>query len=330
MPGPPPRRSVEGEKPAIDFPHMALVFVCPNRDLSPWRRALQALAPDIDMRVWPDDAPADDVALAVAWKQPAGALHRYPKLKTVLSLGAGVDHFIGDPDLPRGPVYGRIVDPQLVAGMSVYVAGAVVSVHRGFDGYARRQAARYWDPEPAPPAGDWTVGILGLGAMGMDAARVLRSLGYTVLGWSTTPRVDAGFETFAGDAALDAMLPRCQVLVCLLPLTSRTRGILDRQLFNLLPRGACLVNAARGGHLVDADLLDALAEGRLGSAWLDVFTHEPLPADHPFWKHPHIRVTPHIASITNPATAAHQVVEDYRRAVAGQPPTFPVDLGREY
>ena len=309
---------------------MALVFVCPDRDMAPWRHALYALAPDIDVRFWPDDAPADDVALAVAWKQPAGALHRYPRLKTVLSLGAGVDHFIGDPDLPRGPVYGRIVDPQLVAGMSVYVAGAIVSVHRGFDAFAGHQAARHWAQEPAPPAGDYTVGILGLGAMGMDAARVLRALGYGVVGWSTKHRPDAGFETFAGDDGLDAMLPRCQALVCLLPLTSRTHGILDRRVFDRLPRGACLVNVARGGHLVEADLLDALADGRLGVAWLDVFALEPLPEDHPFWVHPHIRVTPHIASITNPATAAHQVVADYRRAVAGLPPTYPVDFGREY
>jgi glyoxylate/hydroxypyruvate reductase len=330
MLGPHPPPSQAGAKPATDLPSMALVFVCPDRDLAPWRRALLTLAPDIDVRFWPEDEPEEEVALAVAWKQPAGALHRYPNLKTVLSLGAGVDHFVADPDLPPGPIYGRIVDPQLVSGMSVYVAGAVVSVHRGLDNYARRQTDRNWLPEPTPPAGDFTVGILGLGAMGMDAARVLRSIGYTVLGWSTRPRPDAGFETFAGDAALEAMLPRCQALVCLLPLTSRTRGILNRHIFDRLPRGACLINVARGGHLVDADLLDALADGRVGSAWLDVFTHEPLPADHPFWIHPNIRVTPHIASITNPATAARQVVEDYRRAVAGLPPTYPVDFGREY
>ncbi|MEZ4699594.1 MAG: glyoxylate/hydroxypyruvate reductase A [Rhodothermales bacterium] len=309
---------------------MPLVFVCPNRAMTAWVDALHAVAPEIDLRIWPDDGPPEDVAMAVTWKHPAGVLRRYPNLKAVLSLGAGIDHFLTDDALPAGPAYGRIVDPQLVAGMSQYVAAAVLDAHRGFAGYRQHQAERRWQPEAYAPAGEWPVGLLGLGAMGMDAARVLRALGYPVLGWSTSPKPDAPFETFTGEAGLDRMLPRCRALVCLLPLTGRTRGILDRSLFDRLPRGAYLINAARGGHLVEADLTAALEAGRLAGAWLDVFNEEPLPAAHPFWTHPAITVTPHIASITNPVSAAPQVVADYRSALAGRALTFPVDLERAY
>ncbi len=308
---------------------MALLFICPDRALTAWVGAIRRLAPEIDVRIYPQEGRPEEVEMAVAWKHPPGALRRYPNLRTVLSLGAGVDHLVNDPEAPEGVAYGRIVDPGLVQGMSTYAVGALLDAFRTFDVYRRHQSGHLWQPELPRREGDWPIGILGLGAMGGDLAEKLTVLGFPVLGWGRSSR-EAAYETFAGPDGLDAMLPQCRALVCLLPLTDDTRHILDARLFGRLPRGAFLLNVARGGHLVEADLLQALDDGQIERAWLAVFAQEPLPPSHPFWSHPRVVVTPHIASITNPETAAEQVVDDYRRTRAGEPLTHPVVRARGY
>jgi phosphoglycerate dehydrogenase-like enzyme len=206
----------------------------------------------------------------------------------------------------------------------------VLRFHRQDPEYRTLQAARRWEELPAPDTASRRVGILGLGELGGAAAAALSALGFPVMGWSRAPKDRRGVECFHGPGGFDAMLPRADILVCLLPLTPETRGVLDRRALGLLPRGAFLLNAARGGHVVQDDLLAALDSGRIAAAALDVFEPEPLPPEHPFWSHPRVVMTPHAASITIPSSAAPQVVENLRRARSGRPLLNLVDFGAGY
>jgi len=206
----------------------------------------------------------------------------------------------------------------------------VLRLHRQDLDYLAQQRALVWRELPQKNAGERPVGILGFGEIGQDAAQKLKGLGFPVSGWTRHPRQAAGFPTFAGPAGLPRLLARSEILVCLLPLTGETEGILCARTFDPLPRGAGLVNAGRGGHLVEEDLIAALAPGQLSGAALDVFRDEPLPQSHPFWRHPRILITPHIAGVTNPATAAPIVLDNIRRFEAGEPLLNRVDPARGY
>lgn len=284
-----------------------------------WADELARRIPDLEMRLWPELGDRAAIDYALVWMPEKGLLKSLPNLRAVFSLGAGVDHIFRDPDLPRGVPICRVVDPNLTQRMTEYVLLHVLRYHRQQPAYAALQAEGKWEELDQPAAADRRVGIMGLGALGADAARHLVGLGFQVAGWSRTRKEIAGVESFAGTAALDAFLHDLDILVCLLPLTPATEGILDKDLFARLKPGACLINAARGGHLVEADLIPALDSGRLGAATLDVFREEPLPVGHPFWRHPKITVTPHVASISDPRSVADQVAENVRRAEAGEP-----------
>ncbi|HXH02735.1 MAG TPA: glyoxylate/hydroxypyruvate reductase A [Candidatus Competibacteraceae bacterium] len=309
---------------------MALLFYSPSDDPDAWRAMLTRELPDLDFRVWPETGDPAAIDVALVWKPPAGLLGQFPRLRLIASLGMGVDHIFADPELPAGVPVTRIVDEDMCRQMSQYVAHNLLDWLRHGAHYRAAQAAGRWEPLALSDSHHWPVGILGLGALGSACARALTALGFPVLGWSRSPRRVDGVECLHGEAGLTALLPRCRVLVCLLPLTDETRSILNHTLFQRLPRGAYLINAARGAHLVEADLLAALDSGQLAAAALDVFGTEPLPDDHPFWSHPAIRITPHVAALTNPLTAAAQVVENLRRLRAGQPLLNVVDPGRGY
>jgi glyoxylate/hydroxypyruvate reductase A len=310
---------------------LALLFVSTWDDKGAWRRRIAALDPGIEFRVWPD-APGDlaEIDAALVWKPPPGLLARLPKLKLVLSLGMGVDHIFADPKLPGGVPIARLVDRDLIDRMSEYCALAVLRYHRNADAYDRFQAARRWKKLPEPHAGGRAVGILGLGEIGRDLAAKLGVFGFKLAGWSRAAKVLPGVECFHGQEGFAPFLARTEILVCLLPLTPETENILDARAFAALPTGAVVINAARGGHIVDADLLAALDSSHLAAAQLDVFREEPLPKDHPFWVHPKIRVTPHNAGITNTETAADQIVENLRRLRTGEPLLNLVDPARGY
>jgi glyoxylate/hydroxypyruvate reductase A len=258
-------------------------------------------------------------------------LRAYPNLKAIFSLGAGVDHLFRDADLPAGVPVVRLVDKALTRNMTEYVVHWVLHYHRGFPQYAELQRRGEWRALPVPdPPERKRVGIMGLGVLGGDVARALLGLGFTVAGWSRTPKQIDGVESFAGDAGLVPFLSRLHNLVCLLPLTPETEGIIDRQTLSALPPGAFVINVARGGHLVEEDLLAALDAGHIAGATLDVFRTEPLPEDHPFWHHPRVVVTPHVASQTDPRSAADEVAANIRRIRAGQPPINIADPTRGY
>jgi glyoxylate/hydroxypyruvate reductase A len=206
----------------------------------------------------------------------------------------------------------------------------VLDSHRDAAAYRAQQARAVWQPRPGCLARDRRVGVLGLGVLGAAAARALAALHFDVAGWSRSPKAIPGVACYNGPAGLPALLGRSEILVCLLPLTPETEGILGAATFDALPRGAQIINAARGGHLVEADLLAALDDGRLGGAVLDVFATEPLPPDHPFWHHPTITVTPHVAGMTRAHSAATAIAANIRRIAAGQPPAPLVDRTRGY
>ncbi|MFT4151557.1 MAG: glyoxylate/hydroxypyruvate reductase A [Paracoccaceae bacterium] len=268
-----------------------------------WVDLLSPLLPGIEVAPM-DEGGASGVDYAVVWAPPAGALARHPDLKAVVSVGAGVDHVLRDPELPKHLPILRTTGPDMVQRLREYVALHVLAHHRDLMTTDAQQARGEWRQIVTPVAGKRRVGIMGLGRIGAACARTLAALGFDTAGWSRSGQAVEGVTTFAGSAGLDAFLARTEILICLLPLTPETRDILNAGLFARLPQGAAVINAGRGGHLVEADLLAALDRGHLLGATLDVFRTEPLPADHPFWRHPRIRVTPHIASYIDAATGA--------------------------
>jgi glyoxylate/hydroxypyruvate reductase A len=259
-------------------------------------------------------------------------LAQLPRLRLVQSVGAGVDHIMADPHLPPQLPVCRIVDPQMAAGMRAYVAWAVIQQQRGLDRCMDNAAAHRWQDLPVVAPGSHRVGIAGLGTLGLACAEALRAIGYQVCGWSRNPRPDtaSGVATYHGPGQLGSFLAGCDTLVCLLPLTPETRGFLCADVFARLPHGAHLINVGRGEHLVEADLLAALATGQLASATLDAFAQEPLPAAHPFWAHPGIVVTPHIATRTDIAVIAQQTLDNLAMIKRGLHPPNLIDRRRAY
>jgi glyoxylate/hydroxypyruvate reductase len=308
---------------------MALMFLSADDPAEAWREALLAEIPELDFRIWPEVGDPAAIDLALVWQPPPGELARYPNLRAILSLGAGIDGLLAQQGLPDVPI-ARMVDPSFTRTMTEYVVLATLRHHRQFDHFERKQRAARWSYAFPPQAADRRVGVMGLGVLGSAAAASLAAHGFPVAGWSREAKELSDIESFAGRAGLRAFLARTDILVCLLPLTRDTGGILNAATFAEMPRGAYLINVARGAHLVEADLIAALDSGQLAGATLDVFREEPLPADHPLWRHPKILITPHVASYASPLTAAEGVAANIRRARAGQPLLHQVDRARGY
>ncbi len=309
---------------------MILLFLSDVDSAADWQAELGKLLPELELRVWPDIGDPTEIDAALVWRPPPGLLDQLPNLKLIISLGAGVDHILADPSLPPGIPILRLVDPYMTVAMSEYVQLQVLRLHRQDLIYRAQQQARVWRPLPQPNAAERRVGMLGLGVLGGAAALCLKVLGFNVAGWCRTERKLPGIPAFHGADGLAALLERSEILVCLLPLTPATAGILDARLFAGLPRGAAIVNCARGAHLVEADLLAALDNGQISAAVLDVFGDEPLPQQHPFWRHPRILITPHVAAATHPPTAAAAVADNLRRLRQGRPFLNRVDVSMRY
>ena len=298
---------------------MAIVILR-NDDLIPrWKAALQKAAPDIPVYGMGEEVPPGEIAMAAVWKHPPGSLERFPNLRGIHCLGAGVDFILEDPQIPESLPVMRVVDPFLASDMAEYVLAQILASLKGLHRYKTEQGRGIWAPKPYQRMGDLTVGIMGLGTLGQAVSELLLKAGLACVGWTRQSSPEVAFPTFRGPAERDTFLGRSDVLVCLLPMTPKTRGILDYALMQHLPEGALLINVARGPLLVDADLIRALDEGLLSGACLDVFHTEPLPASHPFWKHPLVHMTPHVASVSDPESVAPQIAENYRRLLSGQP-----------
>lgn len=309
---------------------MTLLFKSDLERYDTWLPALQKHLPGREIRLWPEVGDKADIEYALVWQPPRGFLASLPKLKAIFSVGAGVDHIAADDQRPRHLPVIRMVEDGLTAGMTEFVVMQVLYHHRNMLRYREQAAQGLWREISAVAAWDRRVSILGLGVLGRDAAEKLASLRFDVAGWSRTPKQVPGVTCYHGDEGLAAILARSDILVCLLPLTPATKGILNSELFAKLPRGACLINVGRGGQQVEADILAALDSGQLAEATLDVYEQEPLPSESPLWTHPKVVATPHIASMTVPDTAARAVAENVARIEAGQPPLNAVDFERGY
>ena len=310
---------------------MALLFVTDFDDPRDWVPALTTEHPGLDVRVWPDTGDPAEIDYALAWNPKPGLLASLPNLKAIFSLGAGVDGILADPDLPKDVPLVRMVEDSLTEGMVEYVVLQVLDWHRQADAYRAQQRKALWRPRRQKLARERKVGVMGLGALGRAVAGSLATLHFDVAGWSRSAKAIDGITCFHGARhGLDHFLAHSEVLICLLPLTKSTTGILGGKTFARLPRGAYLINAARGDHLVETDLLAALGSGQLAGAALDVFADEPLPRGHPFWRDPRITITPHVASVTHARTAAKSVAANIRRFEAGEPLEHLVDLKRGY
>ena len=284
--------------------------------------------PDLEIRLNDDDP--STIAYCVAWKPKPGSLARLPNLRVVFSMGAGVDGIVADPTYPKSVPLVRVVDDTLSQGMSEYVVQHVLYWHRRSEDLEALRKLKKWRQFIAPRANAIRVGILGFGVLGQAATAALKALNYKLAGWSATPKNIEGVKSFHGPEGLKPFLAESDILVCLLPLTPATRGILNATTFAQLPKDACIINCARGGHVVETDLIAALDSGRLRGATLDVFETEPLPESNPLWTHPKVVVTPHVASMTDPESFMRSVAATIRRMDQGLPPENTVDFARGY
>lgn len=294
-----------------------------------WARIFATEAPELAFHLWPDASDPEAIEYLIAWHPPAELLASLCNLKVLFSFGAGVDH-IGFSHVPSHVPIVRMVEPGLVSGMIEFVTMAVLALHRNIPDYIAAQHAGVWRPMDSIPATARRVGAMGLGVLGKAVLAALSPFGFSLNGWSRTPKDLAAVNCYSGPAGLGPFLSQTDILICLLPLTAATRGILDSRLFAQLPPGASVINVGRGGHLDDQALLDALDSQHLAGAILDVCEPEPLPQGHPFWGHPQILLTPHIASLTRSETAARAVLENIRRHRQGQPLRDVIDRTNGY
>ena len=308
---------------------MSLLLIAKDRDMNPWKEALLAVDKNLDVEVWPRVEHKDRVTFAVSWNHPKEVLGGYPNLKVVSSLGAGADHLLQDEAIPESVKLARVMIPSLKSQMGEYVLNAIQNYRFHTSRYVDQKREAYWSKHDAVPKEDCTVGIMGLGEMGAFVARKLALFGFEVNGWSASRKNIEGVHSFGKDE-LNDFLAQTNILVCLLPLTQETEGILELDLFKKLKQPSYMINVARGGHLVEEDLIYALDTGVLTGACLDVFEEEPLPENHLFWNRPKIMITPHVASITDPKEAAVQIVENYKRSLSGMELLNEVDRGKGY
>lgn len=310
---------------------MNLLFVSLD-DPAPWRAAAHHHLPDANFFVWDeDDFNPMDIGYALVWKPPSGVLASLPNLKAIFNLGAGIDALLKDETLPRHIRIVRLVDPLLTSGMVEYIVHWVLHFHRNMSVYAHQQMTRKWTPHMNSETAKRRIGILGFGELGAAAAGALMPLGFkSMAGWSRTRKKQPGIESFVGATQLKAFLKRTDILVCLLPETEATRGILNGEALAHLPRGAFIINAGRGSTIDDEALMAALKSGHIQCAALDVFNIEPLPSNHPYWDMESVFVTPHIASITTAKSAMAVIATGIDTLESGGVPENSVNIHQGY
>lgn len=309
---------------------MSIVIVRQDDKIEAWKDAIRAAAPNVEVYSFLEEHPKDRIDMALVWKHPKGSLNQYPNLKCISSSGAGVDFIFADASAPTHLPITRVVDPFLASDMSEHVIAVVFAYLKHLNQYKIDQINRVWRPLNYHRIADFRVGILGLGALGGLLAKDLVRFGFRVQGWSQSKKNIEKVKIFTGQVDLPNFLATTEILICLLPLTQNTRGILNKTLFEQLPQGAYIVNVARGGHLVDEDLLEMLDNGHLSGAALDVFHTEPLPTDHPFWAHPKVHMSPHYASVSDTDSVVPQILENHQRVLEGRPLQNLVSMAKGY
>jgi len=308
---------------------MKIAFCCTDTPPEPWLQGLKAALPDAAVSLWQPGAPSEPADYAVVWAPPQAFIDAQPRVKALFNIGAGVDALLRL-QLPPTLMLVRLDDAGMAVQMAEYVSHAVIRYFREFDHCLTAQTRHHWQARAPRPRRDFSVGIMGLGVLGARVAQAVRAFEFPVLGWSRSPKTLDGVATYHGPGGLDTFLASTQVLVNLLPLTADTRDILNRHTLSRLRPGGFVVNVARGAHLVEEDLLALLDSGHLAGATLDVFRTEPLPADHPFWAHPRVTVTPHTSARTLRDESIAQIARKIRALEQGQPIAGVVDRTRGY
>lgn len=309
---------------------MTILVLEEPEEAQSWKQALERQLPGVEVRLALDEGDPSNIEMVILWDE-LDALIAMPRLKAAVILGAGVDHLLDQSStIPAGVHVVRLVDPSLTSQMLEWVALSVLAHNRAWDEYRDLQRQGRYEELSVPLAAERTVGILGLGVLGRAAGELLYSIGYHVEGWSRSPKEIDGIACHHGDTGLRKLLAGADIVVCMLPLTGDTENLFNAETFALMKAGSYFINAARGGHVVEEDLIAAIDSGRLSGATLDVQRTEPLPQDHPFWTHPKIKITPHIATFTYARSCAGQVAENYRRLAAGEPLLNVVDMTRQY
>ncbi|MFP4467436.1 MAG: 2-hydroxyacid dehydrogenase [Bacteroidales bacterium] len=310
---------------------MSILIVSPGKELDRWIEALKKEAdPSVPVYLPGQVQDPADITFALAWNHPPGFFRQFTNLKAISSFGAGVDHLVKDPQIPAQVTITRIIDPLLSADMAEFALSVVLKHMRRLTRYCRYQAANQWKRHSYLRVKNVRVGIMGTGMIGHHVANYLLQTGFKVSGWSRTPGKEAAYKKYYGKDQLGRFLEGCNILICLLPLTAATGGIIDKHLLSKLPSGAHVINLGRGAHVADNDLIQSIDNGHIDSAHLDVFDPEPLPENHPFWDHPKIDITPHVASLTDPMSVARQVLENYHRLQNGEPLIHTVSRDRGY
>ena len=293
-------------------------------DMEVWSSGLQEAMPEIDIKVYPDEGDVNDIEYAVVWKHPRGILKKYPNLKAILSLGAGVDHIISDSELPKGLPIVRLVDKKLTHEMYLHSLHWVLHFHSDQYLYRIQQQSREWIQQSSVQSEDRTIGIMGLGNIGKAIGDSLVNLDFKVIGWGARPKNSTGeIEYYYGHEQLSEFLSQTDILINILPLTENTKNILTKNELKLLPKGSFIINIGRGGIINENDLLSFLNSGHINAAALDVFAQEPLPENNSLWGHSSVYITPHIAGQSNPGSAAKTIAENIRLIEKGESP-YPI------
>lgn len=291
---------------------MSIALFIQHRFSERWKDHLSQLLPTTKIEIYPEIEKPDEVSYAISWKHDLGVFNQFKNLKVIASLGAGVHHILKDESIPESIQITRIVDEQLQNDMASFVLTQCLNVNRNIFQYLRQQEQKEWKLNTYKTPEETKVGILGMGVLGKSAGELLHQNGFQVMGWSRSKKQIDYIETYEA-SALNQFLSKTDILVCLLPITKATIGLVNRKMFNQLPKNSSFINVARGELVEDADLLKALNNNRLKWAALDVFKEEPLSKNHLYWSHPKVIITPHSASLTNPKTASKQLAANYLR-----------------
>ncbi|SMG51934.1 glyoxylate/hydroxypyruvate reductase A [Paraburkholderia susongensis] len=308
----------------------ALVFFSDFDDFGTWKQALQSHLPTLRVLHWKEVDDPKSIDFALVWKPPEGFFREMTQIKLIVNLGAGVDTLVSRTDLPEGVPITRISDPQMARMMAGFVLFATLRHAREIPFFEQAQRSGQWAYRHPRNLEDIRVAVLGLGELGSRAANELQRQGLTVLGWSRNLRKIEGIQCYAGIETLDTVLSQADIVVVMLALTPKTRGLLNRERLLRLPQGAAFINVARGALVDQAALTELLDSGHIGSATLDAFEHEPLPKDDPLWRMPNVLITPHLASVAIPASAARQIAENLVRVANGETLASQIDPALGY
>jgi glyoxylate/hydroxypyruvate reductase A len=293
--------------------NMSILCIFENKNVDPWKKALTEKLPSATIEVYPNVKDPGAVDFIVCWKPKNKVFEQFPNIKVVQSVGASIAHITASQTIHTNQIVTRVVDEKLSNDMWEFLITIVLSELKNVRTYTAQQAAGIWQQQPYQSIQNTTVSILGLGSIGGFVAEKFAHMGFHVKGWSTSKKELLKVQSYAGKNEFDAFLKNTDFLINLLPLTDHTKDILNKTVFQKLPKNAFLINVGSGAHVVAEDLIDQLDANQLSGAFLDVFREEPLPKAHPFWKHPKIQITPHVASLTNVDSATDQIIENYSR-----------------